>query len=194
MDWGSAGALGDSSFKMVDLIRSGDFISKDELCEEYRIPVIGGNGVMGYTDKNNIDKSTIAIGRVGALCGNIHYIDSKSWITDNTLFIPDWQKDKINLKYLQRVLEKNNLNSLASQTAQPLITGELVKKQAIPLPNIEDQTQIVDFLDQKISEIDALNNEIRLQIQKLKEYRQSLISEAVTGKIDLSNKAGRFDD
>ncbi len=106
MDWGSAGALGDSSFKMVDLIRSGDFISKDELCEEYRIPVIGGNGVMGYTDKNNIDKSTIAIGRVGALCGNIHYIDSKSWITDNTLFIPDWQKDKINLKYLQRVLEK----------------------------------------------------------------------------------------
>ncbi len=83
---------------------------------------------------------------------------------------------------------------MASQTAQPLITGELVKKQAIPLPNIEDQTQIVDFLDQKISEIDALNNEIRLQIQKLKEYRQSLISEAVTGKIDLSNKAGRFDD
>ena len=69
-----------------------------------------------------------------------------------------------------------------------------LKRMPILLPPIEEQIQIANFLEQKTSEIDALNNEIRLQIQKLKEYRQSLISEAVTGKIDLRDKAGRFDD
>src|SRR5690625_670613 len=66
-------------------INNSDF--NKEKTEEFTYPVIGGNGLMGYTRKSNIQKKTICIGRVGALCGNIHYIDYKSWITDNSLYI-----------------------------------------------------------------------------------------------------------
>jgi len=67
----------------------------------------------------------------------------------------------------------------------PHVNGEILKNHLVLLPNLEEQNSIANFLDQKTAEIDDLITEIKLQIQKLKEYRQSLISEAVTGKIDV---------
>jgi type I restriction enzyme S subunit len=55
----------------------------------------------------------------------------------------------------------------------------------VPLPPENEQKHICDILDKKVENIDTLITEIQNQIQKLKEYRQSLISEAVTGKIDV---------
>ncbi len=50
------------------------------------------------------------------------------------------------------------------------------------IPNKDEQKYIVEYLDNCTTQIDQLVNDIQTQIQKLKEYRQSLISEAVTGK------------
>ena len=55
----------------------------------------------------------------------------------------------------------------------------------VPLPPENEQKHICDILDKKVENIDTLITEIQNQIQKLKEYRKSLISEAVTGKIDV---------
>ena len=55
----------------------------------------------------------------------------------------------------------------------------------VPLPPENEQKHICDILDKKVENIDTLITEIQNQIEKLKEYRQSLISEAVTGKIDV---------
>ena len=53
------------------------------------------------------------------------------------------------------------------------------------LPDRDEQMYIVEYLDNCTTQINQLLNDIQAQIQKLKEYRQSLISEAVTGKIDV---------
>ena len=58
----------------------------------------------------------------------------------------------------------------------------------IPLISEEEQKQIVDFLDQKTQQIDELIAAEQRKIELLREYRQSLISEAVTGKIDVRNE------
>lgn len=55
---------------------------------------------------------------------------------------------------------------------------------AIPA-TVEEQNQIVEYLDQRCAEIDQMIQKNAGAITKLKEYRQSLIYEAVTGKIDL---------
>jgi len=57
----------------------------------------------------------------------------------------------------------------------------------VTVPPINEQYAIAAFLDQKTSEIDALITKEKTQIEKLKSYRQSLIYEAVTGKIDVRN-------
>ncbi len=177
-----------SSLRWYISIKSGDYISQENIDEEGPIPVIGGNGLMAYTNKANCNFKTIAIGRVGALCGNVHFIDYPSWITDNALYITNL-RSKLCIKYLFYVLKALNLNQYANKTAQPLISSSLVKSQVIPIPPIIEQTDIVNYLDIKTAEIDDIISEIKLQIQKLKEYRQSLISEAVTGKIDVRDYA-----
>ena len=48
------------------------------------------------------------------------------------------------------------------------------------LPPLQEQAAIADFLDKKNAEIDAITAKITQQIQTLKDYRQSLITETVT--------------
>ena len=52
----------------------------------------------------------------------------------------------------------------------------------------QEQNQIADLLDHKTKQIDELIAAEQRKIELLKEYRQSLISEAVTGKIDVRNE------
>lgn len=53
-----------------------------------------------------------------------------------------------------------------------------------PIPPIEEQQRIASFLDAKCAEIDALAADIQKEIEKLQEYRKSVITEAVTKGLD----------
>lgn len=55
----------------------------------------------------------------------------------------------------------------------------------IPFPSTEEQKEISEHLRIKCSELDTLISANEATIQKLKEYRQSIIYEAVTGKIEV---------
>jgi len=54
-----------------------------------------------------------------------------------------------------------------------------------PLPPIAEQQAIFEHLDQETSQLDRLVATIRTQVERLRVYRQALISAAVTGKIDV---------
>ena len=56
---------------------------------------------------------------------------------------------------------------------------------SITYPSIKEQNQIIEYLNKHILGFENLIENNILSIEKLKEYRQSLISEAVTGKIDV---------
>jgi len=68
------------------------------------------------------------------------------------------------------------------------VPTEFVENFRIPIPTYQEQTQIASFLDRKTQQIDDLIAAEHRKIQLLQEYRQSLISEAVTGKIDVRSK------
>lgn len=60
-----------------------------------------------------------------------------------------------------------------------------VKEFFIFVPPLSEQDEIVKYLQVKVSEVEISKRIVENQIEKLKEYRQSLIYEAVTGKIDV---------
>lgn len=60
-----------------------------------------------------------------------------------------------------------------------------LKKLIYINPNTDEQTQIVNCLDFIIKKYDTVIYKSKKQIEKLKEAKQSLISEAVTGKIEI---------
>jgi type I restriction enzyme S subunit len=71
------------------------------------------------------------------------------------------------------------------ETGQPNIGMEDFGKMKICLPSIKEQQQIVDHLDKGTTKIDSTIEKETQRINLLKEYRQSLISNVVTGKVDV---------
>ena len=83
---------------------------------------------------------------------------------------------------------RNHIISMAYGGGQPNISQNLIKSLRIPLPKIEEQKNIVCFLDQKTVEIDNLIADKEKMVQLLQEMRQAIISEAVTEGLDKNVK------
>ena len=60
-----------------------------------------------------------------------------------------------------------------------------LKEFPIPLPELEEQQEILAYVKAEQKEFDQLTAKITEAINRLKEYRAALISAAVTGKIDV---------
>jgi type I restriction enzyme S subunit len=59
----------------------------------------------------------------------------------------------------------------------------------IPIPDAKEQTKIVTYLNQETDKNDNLIESIKNSIKYLQEYRSTLISATVTGKIDVRHEA-----
>ena len=79
-------------------------------------------------------------------------------------------------------------NSISYGVKMPRTSVDDILNAQIPMTSDQEQIQIANFLDRKTGQIDELITLEGRKIELLKEYRQSLISEAVTGKIDVRNE------
>ncbi len=90
--------------------------------------------------------------------------------------------------FLNSQIFKNQSGFFLTTTVNQL-TIDTLNNFFICFPTDEsEQAQIANFLDRKTKQIDELIATEQRKIELLKEYRQSLISEAVTGKIDVRNE------
>ena len=75
--------------------------------------------------------------------------------------------------------------SLIAGAALTRLTIDKIKHIVVPLPSLNEQVVIVKYLKGIVELFNYTLASANTQIEKLKEYRQSIISEAVTGKIDV---------
>ena len=91
-----------------------------------------------------------------------------------------------NINYLYHYLRNPQIYiGLGKVNTQKNIYLDEVKDMFVTQPPNDEQAEIVSFLEQFEESNNELLQQFEMQIEKLKEYRQSLISEAVTGKIDV---------
>ena len=102
-------------------------------------------------------------------------------------FVCNEELSNVYLAYYLRAI-KDVLISLGSGSTFLEVTKRTLLGVGIPLPPLAEQTQIINFLDRKTKQIDELRFTEEQTIKLLKEYRQSLISAVVTGKIDVRNE------
>ncbi|EMZ9865987.1 restriction endonuclease subunit S [Campylobacter upsaliensis] len=70
----------------------------------------------------------------------------------------------------------------------PAITSNDFADLKIPLPPLQEQKQIANFLDEKCEKINSAIEKTKKQIELIKEYKNTLINEAVCGRINLERK------
>ena len=93
-------------------------------------------------------------------------------------------KKNIDSKFLQYALSNDTFVSTVEKysngVSYPAINSTELIKFKIPVPPLEEQQNIADFLDSKTASIDSAIQAQKDIVEKLKEYKQSVITEAVT--------------
>ena len=145
----------------------------DEKRIETGIPAYGGNGISWYTDEFLMAEDTIVVGRVGFQSGNVHYVIGPLWITDNAMYISQYDKDKFNLRFLCELMQHVNFSrfqdagDLKKITQKPFMTFKYI------LPSMDLQQKFVNF---KI-EVDKSREEVKKSLEKTQQLYDSLMQE-----------------
>lgn len=87
--------------------------------------------------------------------------------------------------YLNSAFAQTQLKMQMTSTAQPKLNKDNVRSIILFIPHIDVQINIVEFIKSESLKIDKLIFKQKQLINRLKEYRASIISHAVTGKIDV---------
>jgi type I restriction enzyme S subunit len=173
--------------KTIVHLKSGSTINYTDIDDDSEYPVYGGNGLRGFSKSYTHNGEFILIGRQGAHCGNIHLVRGSFWASEHAVVAT--LVNNVNISWLEKLLVTMDLNQYSESAAQPGISVEKIKNLYICIPTQEEQIQIADFLDNKLSKIQQLIETIQVQIIKIQEYRQTLITAAVTGQIDVREEA-----
>lgn len=132
-----------------------------------------------------IHKGDIAIHGMDTWHGAIAISKYDGKIT-RVVHVCDSRQEKRFIVYYLQQLAFNGVYKLISNgvrgNTSDFRSWDKVKNIYIALPDIQEQQQIADYLDSKCSEIDAIIQTKKEQLDVLAEYKKSLIYEYVTGK------------
>ena len=145
-------------------------------------PVMGSGGQFTFSKEYMFDKPSVLLGRKGTIDKPL-FIDEPFWTVD-TLFYTEIFDDCDPL-YVFYLCQQIPFNLLQESSAVPSMTQDNLNNVVLCKPPLKEQKEISISLKLKLKEFDVLIEQSNFQISKLKDYRQSLISEAVTGKIDV---------
>lgn len=146
------------------------------------IPVFGSGATSFKTCGEFKEGPTVLIGRKGATLHIPHYIEGNYWNVDTAF---DTKVKGYSLKYFFYIASVLDYKAYISATTLPSMTQSNYENMQIPVPPLSEQQEIADYLDAKCVEIDDLIKVKQEKIENLKQYRQSLIFEAVTGKTSI---------
>jgi type I restriction enzyme, S subunit len=148
------------------------------------IPLVSSAGISSCHDRAMAKGPGIVTGRYGTI-GNFTYVQSDYWPLNTTLYSIKTHNN--NEKYLWFMLHMLSglfiLNS--KKGAVPGIDRNDLHPVLTVMPLRSEQDVIAEYLEKTTLAIDLHANLIRKTIEKLIEYRSSLITNAVTGKIDV---------
>ncbi len=130
--------------------------------------------------------NSLIIAMYGATIGKVGLLKIETTTNQACCVLAEPKGVFVNYVFYWFIANKDKIVSLGYGGGQPNISQETIKSLRIHCPPTEEQTQIVEYLDEKTKEIDNVLTLEQKKIDLLKEYRQSLISEVVTGKIKVT--------
>lgn len=147
----------------------------------------GASGVIDKIDYYNVDDKVLLIGEDGAnlVARNLPLVykaEGKFWVNNHAHILKPKDDD---YDFMAHALEAADYTLYITGSAQPKLSQDNLQSVKLPVPPIEEQKRIAVFLNETALKIDSSISELQSQIEDLKAYKSSVITEAVTGKVDL---------
>lgn len=86
--------------------------------------------------------------------------------------------------WLMKIAMENMNNDNKHGIVMQHVTTEVFGNFGIPMPPLNEQQRIAEFLDDKVSEIDRIIFKTKASVDEYKKYKQSVITEAITQGLD----------
>ena len=164
-----------------------DFFSREkdnEHCYPIYTNANDEHAVYGYTSKKRFNADSITVSGRGDI-GFAVYRDHDFDAIIRLLVLSPLKK--LDCKYYTYSINALLDFKFESSAVAQLSTVQLAQYKLL-LPSYEEQAAIADYLDQETTKIDRLCETVNQTIGCLKEYRTALITQAVTGKIKVTNE------
>ena len=168
-------------------IQKGAVFTDDLIKDDGVYPYInGGIKPSGLTNSFNCRENTIAVSEGGASSGYSQFMETKFWAGTHCYKINPKRNE--NSKYYYYLLKGFEKQIQAAKTGSAM--PNLQKSKFINLvfsftSNLKEQNEIVKYLDNETKKIEKQIGLINKKVELLKEYKQSLIYEAVTGQLEI---------
>lgn len=182
------------NFRSIELnrlvsMKSGEAITAQHIDDYGEYPCFGGNGLRGYTNQYTHQGEYALIGRQGALCGNVTYVNGTFYASEHAVVVAP-KEDNI-IKYIYYVLEAMHLNQYVESSAQPgLSVNKLLNLLAYVSTDSNEQQRIATVL----ADIDAMISSLKTLIAKKKTIKQGAMQELLTGKKRLPGFSGEWNN
>lgn len=127
-------------------------------------------------------KDSVVIAMYGATIGKVGILGIKTATNQACCVLPANNHMVAKYSFYEFLACKPALLVSAIGGGQPNISQDTIRKQKIAVPPVEEQKMIADYLGKKCVSIDSSISKAQYQVELLQEYKQSLITEVVTGK------------
>lgn len=169
----------------------GNTILKEDLIDDGLYPVYSATAedkFFGYVNNINLTLKfgDLIIPARGNSIGYVKIIKTSNLhtCTQTTIYAKNKQSKRNSYYYYYMIGNKDKLFPY-DKTAIPQITVSQVKGKILLVPTEQEQIEIADFLDLETKKIEKQIELINKKVELLKEYKQSLIYEAVTGQLEI---------
>ena len=154
----------------------------DPKTEEGDTPVYGSGAESFKTCVEFKDGPTVLIGRKGATLHIPHYIEGNYWNVDTAFDVKTYSEEKFLLRFYYYCATAFDYKFYLTSTTLPSMTQTNYGNMYLPIPDVQTQKEVVEFLDKQCKNIDTAMEQKEKLIEKLTEFKKSLIYECVTGK------------
>ena len=130
---------------------------------------------------------SLVIAMYGATIGKVGILNIETTTNQACCVLAKPKNILVKYVYYAYIASKQSLVNLGYGGGQPNISQSLIRSHKLPVPPEKEQQTIIAFLDIRVNKIQESISELQSQIEDLKSYKSSVITEAVTGKVDLRN-------
>ncbi len=147
-------------------------------------PVIGSGGQFAFATEFVYEGESVLFGRKGTIDKPL-YINGRFWTVD-TMFYTQVSKN-IFAKFLYCCSLSFPFEFYSTKTALPSMTQEDLGNHPVAFPPKDEQKNIVQFIENESLLINEAITRAEKEIDLIRAYRARLISDVVTGKVDVRN-------
>ncbi|WP_186758200.1 restriction endonuclease subunit S [Echinicola salinicaeni] len=166
-----------SYFQRGHDLSSSNFINGD-------IPIYGSNGIIGYHNTFTSKGPSITVGRSGSV-GEVNFVkEDFYWAHNTSLFLLENYGN--NVEYLFHLLKCLDLKSYSAGSAVGSLNRNKIHEIKVAVPPKGEQDSILDEIKNELGRVNSKMTKAQKLIELLTEYRTTLISEVVTGKIKVT--------